>query len=124
MDLPSLGQRLFGGKKLSDNKGKSSGAQDLNAITKSFLDRKGHSPQKVAWQLEIQAMYTDINPQEILLRTAYGDFSQNVWVPVKLSEYPKILNCASGTQIKVSGLIHSVKASDIYLENCKLEFIG
>lgn len=124
MDLPSIGQRLFGNRKLNDNKEKSLGIQDLNAITKSFKDGRRHGAQKVIWQVDLRAIYTDINPREVLLRTSYGAFPQNVWVTVRLNDYPEIYTCAAGTMIKVSGQIQSIQGEDIYLENCQLEFLS
>ena len=123
MDLPSIGQRLFGPKKLKDNKGKFATSSDPEEVTKLFVGRKKNAVETVAWELMLQAMYTGISPNEILLRTSYAAFPQNIWLTLKLKDYPQILNCSSGNMLKVEGQIQTIQGEDIYLENCQVEFL-
>lgn len=117
MNLSSIGKRIFGARKVKNNK------ETPESITKSLAGGKTRAGKQVTWELTVRAMYTDVNPREILVRTSYADYYENVWVTLSLSDYPQILNCSSGSRINVQGRIQSIQGEDIYLEDCRFEFL-
>ena len=123
MDLPSIGKRLLSSITPKANKGNPTGGNSPVEITKWFAEGQKHAVKQVTWELIVHAMYSDINPREILVRTTCEDYPQDIWVPLNLSAYPEILNSPSGTRLRVHGKIHLVKGEDIYLEDCQIEFL-
>ena len=125
MDLPSIGKRLFGSFTPKANKGIAvTGGNSPEEITRLFSSGQKHVGKKVTWELTVQAMYSDINPQEILVRTACEGYPQNIWVPLKLSAYPEILASPAGTRMRAQGQIRMVQGEDIYLQECSIEFLA
>lgn len=125
MDLPSIGKRILGSITPKTNKTIAiTGGSSPEEITKWYSSGEKHAVKKVTWELTVHAMYSDINPQEILVRTTCGGYSQNVWVPLKLSAYPEILNAPAGTRMRVQGQIRLVQGEDIYLQDCQAKFLA
>ena len=123
MDLPGIGRRILGLLAPKANEEEPGGGNNPDEISQWFAERHKHAVKRVNWILTVHAMYSDINSREILVRTTYGDYPQDIWVPLDLSIYPGILQKSEGTRLRVQGLVHQVQGKDVYLKDCLVEFL-
>src|SRR6266508_5120160 len=109
MNLSKIGRLLFGSKKSKHPDAKYS--QSPEEMIKSGLLKKSYKGLKVAWNLTIRNMNSEINQNDILVLTTYKQEPVNIWLILNAKEYPGIFYFAPGVVIAVKGEISSIQGN-------------
>jgi hypothetical protein len=91
-------------------------------MLEAHLSEKKYQGLLVDWEVIIQNMYNDFDPNVIVVLTSFGNSKASVWLSVKGETNPEIFDHGSGSRVKVKGEVNTIQGNNIYLENCHLQF--
>jgi hypothetical protein len=120
--MNSFFQQLFKPQPRESQKPQYSTQPDPGEILQAHLPDQKYRGLLVDWNLTIQSMYSDFDPDVIVVLTSFGKSSASIWISVKGKTNPEIYDHGSGSQVNVKAMINTIQGENIYLDNCQLQF--